>query len=222
MEKNLEVESKIILDFSEDEKRLICGAVFLGEEDQTNTYLDKIPEYPLITSDRWLRLRKTEKNGAEIDLFELKIGQGENEAGETVYDEVSEDEKIAKELDIPLNIGSPLTLYSLKRCGFEIVVLFQTKRRSYKKENLTICVDCSFSLPRKEDGRRFDYSVVEVEKMVKTEDEKIEALREIDDFLKKSKISYRKARGGKATEWIRFHNPALFGKLFPNRLLKDC
>lgn len=217
MEKNLEVESKIILDFSEDEKRLICGAVFLGEEDQTNIYFDKIPKYPLITSDCWLRLRKTEKDGVETDLFELKIGQGENTAGETVYDEVVGDEKIAKELDIPLSIGLPLTLYWLKRCGFEIAVGFQTKRRSYKKENLTICVDRSFSLPRKEDGRCFDYSVVEVEKMVKTENEKTEALREIDDFLKKSRISYRKAHGGKAVEWIRFYDPALFEKLFPNR-----
>lgn len=217
MEKNLEVESKIILDFPEDEKRLVCGAVFLGEEDQTNSYFDKTPEYPLITSDRWFRLRETEKDGVETDLFELKIGQGENTAGESVYDEVVGDEKIAKELDIPLSIGSPLTLYWLKRCGFETAVVFQTKRRSYKKEDLTICVDRSFHLPRREDGRCFDYSVVEVEKMVKTENEKIEALREIDDFLKRSKISYRKARGGKATEWIRFYNPVLFEKLFPNR-----
>lgn len=217
MEKNLEVESKIILDFPEDERRLIHGAVFLGEEEQTNIYFDKIPEYPLITSDRWLRLRKTKKKGVETLLFELKIGQGKNMTEGTVYDEVSGDENIAKELGISLSTtGSPLTPCWLERHGFSAVIIFKTNRRSYKKDGLTICVDRSSYLPRKEDGRCFDYAVVEVEKMVKTEEERIAALWEINDFLNKSKISYQRALGGKSMEWIRFYDFTLFKKLFPN------
>ncbi len=92
----IEVENRFRLT-EENEKKLIEGADFLGEETFTDIYYDTADSY-LMKRDMWLRLRSGK--------FEMKLPLNEKtvlQRKSNKYKEIESEEEIRKVLELPLN-----------------------------------------------------------------------------------------------------------------------
>ncbi len=183
----IEVEKKFRLD-PDQEAKLIDGAEFMGEYTNHDIYFDQ-DDFHLTKDFNWLRKR----NGR----FELKKRahklQPAGFSGVYMYDEIEDEAQIAETLGIAYT-GNLET--DLETNGYLPFSEYVVSRRSYKQGLFRIDFDsCDF-----------DYTVVEIERMVDSDDQKQQALDEINAFAKEIGIDTTPATG-KLIEYLKRFSP---------------
>lgn len=195
----IEVEKGFILN-SEQEKKLIDGADFLGEKINHDIYYDD-EKYSLTTKDIWFRNR----NGR----FELKIPMNKS-LEEKVSDQY---EEIESDKDILSYFGASAekSVESfIAEKGYKPFCKIITTRRKYKKEGFNIDLDIA----------DFGYRNAEIERMVNDASEMEKATDSIIAFAKNYDIFSCEEKWGKGVEYVRINNPRHFQALLDAKVIK--
>ncbi|MFZ2072477.1 MAG: CYTH domain-containing protein [Minisyncoccia bacterium] len=164
-------------------EKLLEKAEFLGEKINHDVYYD-YPDYRLIKNRIRLRIRN--------NLFELKIGKDSG-----ISEEIDDEEKIKDffktELSIKEFIKKNLILF----------IEYKTKRNKYKKGQFVIDIDkCDFG-----------YEVVEIEKLIETEDKIKETEDQINMFAVENGLSF-KTIDSKRNAYLKKMKPDVYLKIF--------
>jgi predicted adenylyl cyclase CyaB len=182
-------------------KRLLIGAEFLKEIIIKDTYFDT-KDFSLILKDKWLRLR-----GKSLEL-KLPLGPiGHTEASLDLYDEITNENKILKILNLPKDININNVL---EKGGYKAVASFITTRRKYKKEGFNIDVD----------ALDFGYNLVEIETLISDNSKMEKAGEKILNFAIENGLTVNYVRG-KFVEYVFRKNRKLYNAMreagfFPN------
>ncbi len=188
----IEVEKKILLAVG-DEQRLLDGARFVRERKINDVYYDN-NTHDLMRKDTWLR----DRDGR----FELKVplnanGRSRNELD--LYEEFDSEDEIVAILKLS-EVESLRT--ALQVAGYDAVVPFVTKRKTYAIDDFTIVVD----------EADFGYRLAEVEMMVEKRDDVDSASAKIMDFVTSRGISIDMVPG-KLPMYIEKNLPELYAIL---------
>ncbi|MBI1754785.1 CYTH domain-containing protein [Candidatus Azambacteria bacterium] len=197
----IEVERDFYLE-TEDKKRLIKGAEFLGTKTFTDVYYDTA-DYSLTQRDFWLRTRD--------GILELKAPLNRERIDNRQtdqYRELESDESIARELE--LKIKTTLS-DALADAGYKPFATLITERENYKIGDFLLCFD-------KAD---FGYTAFEVELMVNGVEEIPAAEARILVLAKKYDISLKRPPRGKVVEYIFRTNPMHYRKLVASGVVSD-
>lgn len=180
IEKKFRIEKDLL-------ERLLIGAELVGKKEFTDVYYDT-HDHALTKKDIWLRAR--------AGRFELKVPMGTGKGkgkGMDSYEELEEEALIATRLGLP---ASGNFEDSLSRAGYQPFATIVTKRTKYKKDGFGIDVDDAGY-----------YAVMEIERMVESEDEMAEAERNIADFASAHGLVLGQVRG-KVIEYLAQNDPA--------------
>jgi len=185
----IEVENRFRLT-EENEKKLIEGADFLGEETFTDIYYDTADSY-LMKRDMWLRLRSGK--------FEMKLPLNEKsvlQRKSNKYKEIESEEEIRKVLELPLN-GNFTEV--LEEKGYSPVLEIETTRKKYKKGEFAIVFDVT----------NLGFSIGEIEVVVENESEIEAASDRLIDFAGKQGVELVSTEG-KVLECLKIKQPELY------------
>ena len=187
----IEVEKKFILT-SEQEKKLIEGAEFLGEKQFTDAYYDD-KDFSLTKQDIWLR----ERDGK----CELKLPLNESSENR-VSDQYRE---LDAEADILAYFGAQDVSIQdlLVQRGYIAFCKITTTRRKYKKEDFGIDLDIM----------DFGYTLAEIESMIEDESKIKEATQAIVEFAKKYDLDINVIVKGKVMTYLERNNPKHYQSL---------
>lgn len=180
----IEVEKKF-RHTQEQLKAMLEGAEFLGEKILEDFYYD-YPDYRLFKNYVYFRKR----NGN----FELKIGDDEI-AG--VSDEI-ENEK-----DIKLYFKTEKSLPDFIAANLKPTIHYTTTRKKYKKGEFSIDID----------SLDFGYECIEIELLVSSKLEVVEAKKKILEFAEGYKIETKDVPS-KRREYFRIMKPEVFKELY--------
>jgi adenylate cyclase class IV len=196
----IEIEKKFLMD---DKMRsgLIFNAKFIHRKKLIDVYYDN-DLFFLTSRNIWLRSR----NGK----FELKIPAGGVDKNNTNQYEEIEDEAHIKQI-LELNYAGSLKDI-LKANKYNSFCELTTVREKYKKGNFSIDMDIV-------SAENFNYSLVEIELVVKSKSEVKSALNQIDRFIKINKMPKTSIRG-KVIEYIRKNNIKHYKKLLNLGIIK--
>lgn len=193
----IEVEIKVPIS-ENNVALLIDGANFIGEKKQRDKYYDS-KEYDLTTKSIWLRERN--------DRFELKYPIEIFEQGlSNRYKEYESDEEIKEVLGLETELE---IREAIDRAGYKPFSDYITTRKSYKKDHFRIDVD----------ETNFGYSLCEVECMVESEDDILNAEENIKKFISDRGIDPTKLAIGKLVMYLKKNKPEHFKKLVDCKVL---
>ena len=183
----IEIERKFKLNEAEKES-LLAGAIFVGEKTFTDVYYDT-EDFTLSKNNIWLRKRD--------DEFQLKLPILQKEKVQTTqFQEIEGEDKIREIFAIPSIVDFET---DIKVFGYEIFCQLETTRRKYQKENFEIDLDQTVSnFPSEQD---FFYRMVEIELMVSSNAEILNADKKIMAFAKKNQLKIGNIRG-KVAEYL--------------------
>ncbi len=198
----IEIEQKFLLTTKQQEK-LVRDAIFISETQFTDSYFDD-DNYSLTTQDKWLRTRN--------ELFELKKGFTPPRQTITQYKELNTEEAIAQELRLPTNI--PLSQI-LKKNQYTIFCTCHTNRKKYQKDGFSIDID-TINYPE----TSWQYNIVEIELIVKTQEEVEEAIKKTLTFTQEYNLTSQTVRG-KVDEYLYREKPTHYQKLVEASIIKN-
>lgn len=170
----IEVEKKYLLT-PEQEKRLLEGAILVGNKTNEDVYFDSA-DFSLMRQDHWLRKRS--------EAWELKrrVHELGHKLGGTAYDEIEDEPGIREFLQLPEK-GSLAD--DLAAAGYKPFAHIVKERRSYEKEGFHIDLDvCDFG-----------YDLAEIELMLEHENQRQDALKRIEDFADRMGLDQTPVRG---------------------------
>jgi len=178
----IEIEKKFVIDGNK-KSQLISGAKFLYKKVFTDTYYDT-SNFSLTTKDMWLRARDNN--------FELKIPVSTSDKGFiNQYKELSSESEIKGYLNLR---GSNSLGKILADNKYNPFCTLTTTRGRYKKGVFIIDIDTVTA-------DNFNYSIAEVELMVKKERDIEKGLKQIAEFMTQNDISEFSIRG-KVLEYL--------------------
>ena len=146
-------------------------------------------DFTLLSNDFWLRQRS---RGLE-EVWELKLPAGRREAGGTIYREVSDPQTIRmllKEVGVQEDVDQ-----------LDLLVEVSCKREEWSLGEMTIVVDKMAD----------EYSVGEVETMVRGKEGREEALVRVKETA--SRLGLSPQLEGKVERRLRIANPRAYAKL---------
>lgn len=186
----IEVEKKFFLD-SNDKQKLIEGAEQIGVRKFTDSYYDN-SSYDLTSKDIWLRVRDGRwELKLPLEHFQTRFVDQ--------YRELEKEKEISGYFGFDENI--PLA-QALDARGYKPFASLTTTRSKYKKEGFIIDFD----------SIDFGYKIVEIEKMVDTEDEIKSAAEDILRFAKEYNLKTGQVRG-KVIEYLKRNDRKHFDAL---------
>ena len=194
----IEIEKKFILT-SDQEKKLIEGAEFLGEKQFTDIYYDDA-DFSLTTKDIWLR----ERSGK----YELKLPM--NESLENRVSDQYRELDVEDDILAYFGVKGILVKDFLIQKGYRPFCEITTTRRKYKKQAFGIDLDVM----------DFGYTVGEIEFMTDDESKIKEATQSIIEFAKKHSIDTDAIVRGKVAEFLRLKNPTHFQALIDAKVIR--
>ncbi len=206
----IEVESRFLLTAAKQEL-LLEGATFSGET-RFNVQVLDYATWDLAYNNIWLKL----KNGK----YELKMplqGQAPSEQGHlaTVFDEISDNQKILALLRLPANEN---IAEELEKAGIHSIASIDTIRASYKKGQFFLDLDTAkFSLLAS--GEIYHYSVAEIE-IQTTPDHVAQARQDIIDFAHKHGLEVSDIRG-KLMEFIFQNYPEVYKEFVRRKIISQ-
>ncbi|MDF1496463.1 MAG: CYTH domain-containing protein [Patescibacteria group bacterium] len=197
-----EIEKKFHLS-TEQQKRLLDGALFISEKQVNDSYFDD-KNFSLTTKDWWLRNR----NGD----YELKVAlAGHDMRVINQYNEITDEEGIRAKLNLPKTSSLHDDIVT---SGFLPFVNCTTTRRKYKKDIFTIDLD------EVEYDSDFDYNIAEIEITFEKEEDKQSAIDNILNFAKKHNLTDEPVRG-KIVEYLLEKRPKHYEALVDAGVVKE-
>lgn len=193
----IEIEKKFLID-ADNLKKIIKSAKIISQQKLVDIYYDTA-DFKLTTKDWWLRNR----NGK----FELKVSIVGSKSSVDRYHEIETEEEICQHLKITLINSLSETLEQNNIFQFAEIV---SEREKYKKGDFTM--DCDIT--------DFDYSICEIELMVKDESQIVQALEKIEKFRKENNLSSNPVRG-KLVEYIYRNRPKHYQALREAGVIRD-
>ncbi|MDP9249350.1 MAG: CYTH domain-containing protein [bacterium] len=185
----IEIEKKF-QPTEEQLEALLTGTEFLGEKFYTDILYD-FPDRRLFK--KGFRLRN--RNGG----FELKIVKSDSGSGIAGSEEVENDPEILEKLGFEREDN----LQKVVKDNMDILAIWETKRKKYKKGEFNIDVD----------ETSFGYNVCEIEIMVDNPDQVVESENKILNLAQEFGLSLRKLPP-KLQEYFRLMQPEVYKQLF--------